>query len=172
MIIDRREIKLRYYDNTNIVKEYEIIPLDVEIMNGNLYLFAVRQDSVEFQTEYFSIERIESFTPSGIVSGEKWNRLESLWKRHPIDSRNSKSKIVIECKKDFVENLRRHYTTSLQYEEHNGIPTVTIEDNDSSFVEWIILQDTQKYSIVEPEHIKEKICTIAEALYTKYRKEQ
>lgn len=173
MIIDRRAIKLRCYDVNNIIKEYEIIPLDIEIMNGRLYLLTVQEGRVEFQPEYFLFDRIESFTPAKAVRGEKWNRLASLLRRYRTGNHNTKSKIVIECKEGFVETLRRHYLESPHlHEEHNGKYIVTIEDDDNAFVEWILAQDTRMYCIIEPEHIKNKIRTIAEALYKKYKKEQ
>lgn len=81
MIIDRRAIRIKYLDETNTIKEYKIVPFDIEIMNYRLYLLTVQKENAEYLQKNFLIDRIESFTPEEIISEEKWKKLVTIIKK-------------------------------------------------------------------------------------------
>ncbi len=63
-------------ENTNTKGKYKIIPYDIEIHHGKVYVIAIQLKNMKYTHCWFRLDLIESFLPMGGLSSQEWLDME------------------------------------------------------------------------------------------------
>lgn len=165
-------IKIRYFKRLGEEVEREVIPCTIKFDLGYMYLIGYRNNETDIYPAYYRLDRIYSFD---VIRDQTYHEKEKVscfmkdYSAGVIQMFGGEYvQLSLKCKKEFYPYLYDKFRSAKIVSDDENTFEVKLSAFEDGFIKWIISQQQDMVTILEPESTKIKLVEEAQKIINKY----